>query len=191
MCLQLDPLSCPNSTHVTNELRNQSVLKLIGRRWSGWFFFFKFDHFLVSFWYMWALKGRAKHGRAHYTGLAFCGFRVQVDEFNHRRAYRLLKHVSSHQFQRLSCVGLSTCCVFECELIELTELSENFVLVMVLSFPGGFFWWLTAVILWVRWIVPNCPLHIQQAVVLVQVLLWLHNIASGWSYLLFIVFLKY
>lgn len=37
-CLQLDPLSCPNSTCVTNELRNQSVLKLIGRRWSGWFF---------------------------------------------------------------------------------------------------------------------------------------------------------
>lgn len=62
-------------------------------------------------------------------------------------AYRLLKHVlsllvtcsPSHEFQRLSCVGLSTCCVFACELIELAGLSENFVLVMVLSFPVGFF----------------------------------------------------
>lgn len=37
-CLQPDPLSCPNTTRMTDELRNQSVLKLIGRRWSGWFF---------------------------------------------------------------------------------------------------------------------------------------------------------
>lgn len=38
-CLQLDPLSCPDSTRLKDELRNQSVLKLIGRRWSAWFFF--------------------------------------------------------------------------------------------------------------------------------------------------------
>lgn len=90
----------------------------------------------------------------------------------------LLKHVlsllvtypPSHQFQRLSCVGLPIC-VFACELIELIELSEDFVLMMVLSFPDRFFWLLTAVIVWVRGIVPNCLLDTQQAVVLVQVLL--------------------
>lgn len=62
-------------------------------------------------------------------------------------AYKLLKHVlsllvtcpPSHQFQRLLlCVGLSTC-IFARELIELTELAENLVLVMGLFFPGGFF----------------------------------------------------
>lgn len=94
-------------------------------------FFFNFDHFLVSFWCTWALKGRAKHGRAHYTGLAFCGFRVQIDEFSHPWNLHVLsllvKCPPSHQFQRLSCVGLSTCCVFTCELIEITELSENCV----------------------------------------------------------------
>lgn len=53
---------------------------------------------------------RAKLGRASYTGLAFCSFRVRIDEFP--AACRLLKHVlsllvtcpPSHQFHRLSCV---------------------------------------------------------------------------------------
>lgn len=108
------------------------------------FFFLKFDHFLVSFWCIRALKGRAKDGRAYYTGLAFCGFRVQIDEFNHSSSLQAAKtrvvppgHMSSLTSvpEALLCVGLSTW-VFACELIELTELSENFVLVMVL-----FSWW--------------------------------------------------
>lgn len=85
----------------------------------------------------------AKHGRAYCTGLAFCGFRVQIDEFNCPSGLQAAKtcvvppgHMSSFTSipEALLCVGLSTCCIFACELIELTELAENLVLVM------GFFW---------------------------------------------------
>lgn len=80
---------------------------------------------------------RSWGAKAHDTGLACCGFRVPIDQFNHLSGLQSAKtcvvppgHVSS--LASVPEFSPSVCCafffsVFVYGLIELTKLLENFL----------------------------------------------------------------
>lgn len=110
---------------------------------------------------------RSWGARAYYTGLTFCGFRVQIDRFNHLSSLQAAKMcvVPPGHMSSLASVPEFFPCVFCFFLFVFVGFGVFCVCVNWLSslncqktfyggdgpfFPGVFFWWLRGLMRWMR-----------------------------------------